>query len=160
MSIRSGIYTVIGVPIQLEGEWQANECVAVVDVIANVRRAGHDTAADLTYNIMVCRRAAFYGVIPREGRINIASISGDRAGANARSHATSEIEVHGEAGSHVAVHELDSGHAASSIAGQGQIARLDRPCINRLVEVHVIVIVARCWRRERAANWRVSRGHH
>ena len=32
--------------------------------------------------------------------------------------------------------------------------------INSLVEVHVIVIVARRWRRERAANRRVSRSHH
>ena len=49
----------------------------------------------------------------------------DRPGANARRHATSEIEMHREPGSRVSVDELDTGHAAASIAGQRQIARLD-----------------------------------
>jgi len=94
-------------------------------MIAGVRHAWHDAAANLTDRVMVCWRAALYGIVPREGRVTIALSSSDRPGANARRHAASEIEMHPEPGSCVAVNELDSGHAASGIASQGQIARLD-----------------------------------
>ena len=113
-----------GLVVQRVGERQRDGGRLIVPVIAGVSRTWHDAAADLRYGVMVLRRTAFYRVIPREGRVRIASISGDRSGANARSHAASEIEVQREAGSHVAVDELDSGHAAASIAGQGQIGRL------------------------------------
>ena len=53
--------------------------------------------------VMVWRRATFDRVVPREGRVRIALSSSDRPGANARRHAASEIEMHREPGSHVAV---------------------------------------------------------
>src|SRR5215475_2648415 len=80
----------------------------------------------------------FDRVIACEGRITITSISGNRSGSNARRYAASVSEMQREVGSGVAVDYLDIGHAASNIAGQGQIARVHRPWINRLVEVHVV----------------------
>ena len=74
---------------------------------------------------MVLRRTTFYGVIACEGCIRIASHSSDRPGPNTRRDAASEIEVYREARSHVAIDELNIGHAAANIAGQGQIARLN-----------------------------------
>ena len=74
---------------------------------------------------MVLRRATFNRVLPREDRIPIARVSGDRSGSNACCHAASEIEMHREAGGHVAVDQADGGNAAADIAGQGQIAGLD-----------------------------------
>ena len=87
-------------------------------MIADVRCARHDTAPYLRYGVMVWRRATLYCVIPREGRITIAPISSDRPRPNARRYAASEIEMQHEPGSHVAVDDLDTGHAAASIAGQ------------------------------------------
>ena len=102
-------------------------------------------------------RATLYRVIPREGRITIASFSSDRPGPNTRRHAASESEVHGER--RCASIDRHSGDAAASIARQGQIARLDRRWINRLVEVDVIRIIARRWWRKCAPNGRDSRSH-
>jgi len=90
-------------------------------MIADVRRAWHDAATYLHDIVVVLRWASLDSVIPREGRVSIAAISRDRPGANARRHAASEIEMHREPGSRVAVDEHDIGHAAD---GQGQIARL------------------------------------
>ena len=45
----------------------------IIPVIADVRRAWHDTAAYLRYVVMVLRRATLYCVIPCEGRVRIAS---------------------------------------------------------------------------------------
>ena len=74
---------------------------------------------------IVLRRATLYRVIPREGRVSIASASSDRPGRNARRHAASEIEMEREVGSRVAVLQHDIGYAAASAAGQGQIACRD-----------------------------------
>ena len=72
-----------------------------------VGRPWHDAAADLRDVVMVCRRATFYGVIPGEGRISIASHSSNRSGPNARRHAASEIEMHRERAVSVAVDQLN-----------------------------------------------------
>src|SRR5262249_53174372 len=95
----------------------------------------------------------------REGSITITSISGDGPSPNTRRHATSIIEMQRKVGSRVAVDDLDIGYATANVAGQSQIARVDRPWINSLVKVHIIRVVAWCWRRERAANRRVSRSN-
>ena len=108
-----------GLVVQRIRERQRNGGYQIVRVIAAIGRSWHDAPADLRDGVVVLRRTAVYRVIPREGRVRIASISGDPSGANTRSHAASEIEVHGEAGSHVAVDELDIGDAAANIAGQG-----------------------------------------
>ena len=92
-------------------------------MVPRIRRPWHDAAADLRNVVMVCRRAAFHCVTPREGRIRIASHSSNRPRSNARRHAASEIEMHRELGS--AAVDSNCGHAAANIAGQGQIARLD-----------------------------------
>ena len=44
--------------------------------------------------------------IPREGRVTIASIGGDRAGAKSRRHAAAEIHMQREPDSHVPVDQL------------------------------------------------------
>src|SRR4030095_3426496 len=67
----------------------------------------------------------FDRVIACEGRISITSISGNRSGSNTRRYAASISEMQGEVGSRVAVDDLDIGHAAADVAGQGQITRLD-----------------------------------
>lgn len=63
--------------IQAIGEGQRDRRGAIVNVIARVRRAWHDTATDLRYIVVVLRRATFYRVHPREGRITIARVSSD-----------------------------------------------------------------------------------
>src|SRR5438034_9724546 len=55
------------------------------------------------------RSRPFDRVHPREGRINITSISSDRPGPNARRHAASIIEMQREMGSRVSVDDLDCG---------------------------------------------------
>ena len=54
-------------------EGQCDRGYHIIPVIAGVRRAWHDAAAYLRYVVMVLRRATLYCVIPREGRIRIAS---------------------------------------------------------------------------------------
>src|SRR6478736_5564939 len=108
-----------GLVVQRVGKRQCDGGRLIVPVIAGVSSTCHDTAADLRDGVVVLRRTAVYRVIPRESRVRIASISGDPSGADARGHAASEIEMHREARSHVAINELDSGHASASIAGQG-----------------------------------------
>src|SRR5690349_18805888 len=115
-------------------------------MIAGVGRAWDNGPAYLSYGVMVRRRATLHCVIPCEGRIAIACKSSDRPRANARRHAPSEIKMHRESHCHASVHKAVTGHTAASIAGQGQVAVLDRRCINNLVEVHVVVISARRWR--------------
>jgi hypothetical protein len=106
-------------------EGQRDGGYLIVPVIADVCRARHDTPAYLSYVVMVLRHATRYGITAGESRITIAPLSSDRPGPNASRHAASEIEMHREPGSHVAVGKHDIGHAAASIAGQGQIARRD-----------------------------------
>src|SRR5205823_15053442 len=65
----------------------------VIRMVADVRRAWHDTAPNLRYDVMVWRRAALYRVIPREGRNTIAGVSSDRPGRNVRRPAASDIEL-------------------------------------------------------------------
>ena len=119
------IDAVKGLVIQRIAERQTDKRCAVIGVITGVRRPCHDAATDLGYVVMICRRAAFYCVHPRKCRIRIASYSSNRSGPNARRHAASEIEVHREPRSRVAVDYLNVGHAAADVAGQGQIARRD-----------------------------------
>jgi hypothetical protein len=94
-------------------------------VVTDIRRAWDNATAYLGYLIMILRRATCDRVIPCEGRITIAPCSSDRSGCNARCRAATEIEMQRKPGSHVAVDELDSGHTAASVAGQGQVAGLD-----------------------------------
>ena len=121
IAIRRHCDAVEGLVVDRVGEWQWDRGCHIIPVVARVRRPWHDTAADLRYVVMICRRAAFHCVIPREGRVRIAPISRDRSGPNARRHAASEIEMHREPRSRVAVDYLNIGHAAADIAGQGQI---------------------------------------
>ena len=111
--------------IQGVTEWYREAGYRIVPVIAAVGRAWHDTAAYLTYDVMVCRRTTLYHVIPCEGRIAIACESSDGPGANARCHAAAEIEMHRESHCHASVDQAVTGHTAPSIAGQGQVAVLD-----------------------------------
>src|SRR4029453_4982978 len=99
-------------------------------MIADVYCAWHDAAPYLGYDIVVRRRTTLYCVSAREGRITIACVSSDRPGANVRRHAASEIEMHREPNSRVAVDELETGHAAASIAGQRQIGGCHCPWIH------------------------------
>ena len=115
----------IGLIVQRVRERQRNCCYLIVPMVANVRGACHDAAAYLRYVVVVCRGTALHCVIPREGGVRIASYSSNRPGAYTRRHAASEIEVHREASSCVAVNELDLGDAAANIAGQSEIAGLN-----------------------------------
>jgi hypothetical protein len=72
-------------------------------VIADVSSTWHDTAADLRDGVMILRRAAFYGVIPRECRVTIASISGDRPCAKARRQHSTEVHMEREPDSRVPI---------------------------------------------------------
>ena len=49
----------------------------IIPVIARVRCAWHDTAAYLTYDVMVCRWTTLYHVIPCEGRVAVTRESSD-----------------------------------------------------------------------------------
>src|SRR5206468_6410214 len=119
--VRRQVHRVKRLVIQGVREGQCNGGYLIVPVIADVYRAWHDTAPYLSYGVMVWRRASLDCVSPREGRVSIAAIRGDRPGANARRHAASEIEMHREPGSCVAVAEAEGSHGAE---GQGQIACL------------------------------------
>jgi hypothetical protein len=123
-SIGTDADSVVDLVIQLEAEWQSDHRVAVVTVAPNVGCARHDRIGSRGHDVLL-RRTALYAVIPCEGLIAIASFSSDRPRPNARRHAASEIEMHRELGSRVAVDDLDSSHAAVNIPGQGQVARLD-----------------------------------
>src|ERR1043166_5348154 len=97
-------------------------------MIADVCCSRHDAAPYLAYDVMVCGRTTLHGVTPRECRVTIARLrrcSSNRPGSNTRRHAASEIEMHREPGSRIAVDQDHSAHAAASIAGQGQIAGRD-----------------------------------
>ena len=155
-SIGTDVHSVIGLIVKLERERQWHQGIAVINVVTGVGRARHDRISSLGKDVLL-RRTTFDRVIPCEGCITIASFGSDRPGTNARSHAASETEVHGERS--CASIDRHSGHTAASIPGQGQIAGLDRRRINRLVEVHVILIVAWCWWRKCAAIRRVSRSN-
>src|SRR5205814_5209306 len=109
--------------VQRVRERQCDGRRTVVAMIADVYRTRYDTAPYLCYIVMVLRRATLYRVSPREGRVRIASFSSDRPGANARRHAASEIEMHGERS--CASIDRHSGDTAANIAGQGQITYLD-----------------------------------
>ena len=115
----------IGLVVQGVAEWQTDKGCAVIGVITDIRRPWFDAATDLRHIVVVLRRTPFHCVIACEGRIRVASHSSYRSSPNARCHAASEIEVHREPRCGVAVDYLDIGHAASNIAGQGQIAGLD-----------------------------------
>src|SRR4029450_4165344 len=121
IAVRRQVHRVKRLVIQGVREGQCHGGYCIVPVIADVRRAWHDTAAYLSYGVMVWRRATLYGVVPGKSRITIARVSSDRPGANVRRHAASEIEMHREPNSRVAVDELETGHAAARIAGQHQI---------------------------------------
>src|ERR1700746_3858938 len=125
IAVRRQIHRVKRLVIQGVREGQCHGGYLIVPMIADVYRAWHDAAPDLRYGVVVLRWTTCDRVIPRERRVRIAAISSDRPGPNARGSAASEIEMHREPGSCVAVDELDSGHAAAGVAGQGQIARLD-----------------------------------
>src|SRR5205823_3200988 len=113
----------VGLVVQRVRERQRDGGRAVVAMIAGVYRTRYDTAPYLCYVVMVLRRATLYRVSPREGRVRIASFSSDRPGPNARRHAASEVEVHGERS--CASIDRHSGDTAANIAGQGQITCLD-----------------------------------
>ena len=117
IAIRRQVHRVKRLVIQAVREGQCHGDYLIAPVIAGVRRAWHDAVADLLYVVMVLRRATLHCVIAREG-VRIAPISCDRPGANARRHVASEIEMHREPDSCVAVDQLDTGHAATGIAGQ------------------------------------------
>jgi len=111
--------------IQRVTEWYREAGYRIVPVIAAVRRAWHDTAAYLTYDVMVCRWTTLYHVIPCEGRVAVARESSDRPGSNGCRHAASEIEMHRESHGHISVDQAVTGHTAASIASQSQVAVLD-----------------------------------
>src|SRR5262249_16283320 len=150
------VHAVIGLIIQLEGERQADKRRTVIGMITNVGRARHDRIGSLSDRVIGWRTTLDI-VIPCEGGIAIASFSSDRPGPNAGCYAASESEMYRELGS--AASDANRGYAAANVAGQSQIARVDRPWINSLVKVHIIRVVAWCWWRERAANRRVSRSN-
>src|SRR5207302_6093307 len=116
IAVRRQVYRVKRLVVQSVREGQCHGGYLIVPVIADVYRAWHDAAPYLRYVVVVCRRATLYCVGPREGRNTIAGVSSDRPGPNARRHAASEIEMHREPGSRVAVDQTDSGHAAANIA--------------------------------------------
>jgi hypothetical protein len=89
--------------VQRVREWQRHGGYRIIPVIADVGRAWHDAAADLSYRVMVRWRASLNGVISREGRVTIASISGDRAGAKSRRQHSSEVHMQREPDSRVPV---------------------------------------------------------
>src|SRR4029077_16657746 len=70
-----------GLVVQRVGERQCDRGRLIVPGIAGFSRTWHDATADLGYGVVVLRRTAVDRVIPREGRVTIASISGDGAGA-------------------------------------------------------------------------------
>jgi hypothetical protein len=106
-------------------ERQRDSGYLIVPVIADICGARHDTPAYLSYVVMVLRRATRYGITAGESRITIAPLSSYRPSSNGSRHAASGIEMHREPGSGVAVGKHNTGHAAASIASQGQIARLN-----------------------------------
>jgi len=116
------VHAVVGLIIQREGERQADKRRAVIDVITGIRRSWHDRVGSRS-NRVIAWRTTLDCVVPTEVLISVASFSSDRPSSNARRHAASKVEVHGERS--CASIDRHSGHAAASIARQGQIAHLD-----------------------------------
>jgi hypothetical protein len=125
IAVRRQVHRVKRLIIQGVREGQCHGGYLIVPVIADVRRARHDTAAYLTYGVMVRRRAALDSVAPREGRVTITCISGDRSGANGRRYGAAEIEMHMKLGGQVSVDQQDGSDASTSIAAEHQVTRLD-----------------------------------
>jgi len=117
IAVRGHRDAVEGLVVQRIGEWQCDRGCLIVSMVPSVRSTRHDAATDLRNIVVVLRRTAFYRVHPRESGVTIARVSSDGTSPYARGHVASEVEVHGEPSSCVAINELDIGHAAARIAG-------------------------------------------
>lgn len=74
--IGADIYAVKGLIVQLEREWQRHKCIAIVGVITDIGVTWHDRIRSVGYDVLA-RRTTLDVIIPREGRVTIASFSGD-----------------------------------------------------------------------------------
>ena len=119
-AIRVDVHVAVRGPIQHEWEWQANERVAVVTVVAGVGDAGDDRVRAVGDAVLV-RRTALHGVITGESGIGIAGCVGNRPGAYAGRQAAPKRNAQDEARRHVVIDHRNGGDTSALNAAQRQV---------------------------------------